>query len=243
MKLVAELKEWIKKHNPIIGLDFDGTLVGLQPNPESVRLTAEAQAVLERLSQRFECAIITGRMLSDIQKKVPLSDFHFVGTHGTQILKKDGGFWEYENTAWARWREQRWNEFSAWVEANDARIEDKRLSLAIHYRASSRESWWEFQAGSPLNEWFGGVAQVMDGIKAWNITPKGAPHKGASAVTLCQQTGHDALVFFGDEATDENVFRLKQVKVFGVKVGEGATAASHRVSSPDEVLAVLRLLA
>lgn len=243
MSFVAELKDWIKRHNPIIGLDFDGTLVGIQPNPEAVRLTAEAQEVLERLSKRYECAIITGRMLTDIQKKVPIAGFHFVGTHGTQILKKDGSLWEYENPRWTEWRQERWEEFCAWAQAHGARIEDKRLSVAIHYRGSSQEQWWRSQAGPLLKNWFGDVAVVMDGIKAWNVTPEGAPHKGASALSLCQQTGHDALVFFGDEATDENVFRLSQVKVFGVKVGEGATAASYRLGSPDEVVAVLKQLA
>ena len=43
--------------------------------------------------------------------------------------------------------------------------------------------------------------------------------------------GLEAFVYFGDEPTDETVFGLKTIQVLGIKVGEGATAASYRV--PD----------
>ena len=56
---------------------------------------------------------------------------------------------------------------------------------------------------------------------------------------LCHETGHDSLIYFGDEPTDENVFRLEELPVFGVKVGPGQTAARFRVPEPAQVLAIL----
>jgi trehalose 6-phosphate phosphatase len=56
------------------------------------------------------------------------------------------------------------------------------------------------------------------------------------------ELGAAAVVYLGDDLTDEDVFgRLGPADV-GVKVGEGETRARHRVADPDAALAVLRLL-
>jgi trehalose 6-phosphate phosphatase len=58
------------------------------------------------------------------------------------------------------------------------------------------------------------------------------------------RTEHDAsaVVFFGDDVTDEKAFRRLTDADVGVKVGPGDTAATHRVSSPEDVAAALQFL-
>ena len=84
-----------------------------------------------------------------------------------------------------------------------------------------------------------GAGDVMPGTFCWNLTSKGAPDKGTMAMRLCAEVGCDSLVYFGDETTDERVFRLHTPPLFAVKVGGGETCAPYRLAGPDQVLVVL----
>jgi trehalose 6-phosphate phosphatase len=57
------------------------------------------------------------------------------------------------------------------------------------------------------------------------------------------ELGAAAVVYLGDDLTDEDVFRRLGPADVGIKVGEGETAAGHRVADTDGALAALRLLA
>ncbi len=66
--------------------------------------------------------------------------------------------------------------------------------------------------------------------------------KGSAVARLREELGAAAVVYLGDDLTDEDVFRRLGPGDVGVKVGEGETAAGHRVADPDGALAALRLL-
>jgi len=59
--------------------------------------------------------------------------------------------------------------------------------------------------------------------------------KGAAIAGLRLGWGADAVVFFGDDTTDEDVFATLGEGDVGVKVGDGPTLAGYRVSDPAEV--------
>lgn len=242
-KLEAEIIAWINEYKPLIGLDFDGTLAPIGPDPAAIWLSADTIELLRRFCARYECAFVSGRMLSDLKPRVPIEPAHYIGTHGAEIERRGQPTWVYENKAWNEWRMNRFAEFKTWVGDHGGTIEDKTRSFSLHFRQAPDQRWWEGEAGPALDRWFAGVATVLNGVKVWNISPLGAPNKGTAARELCRQLGREALFFCGDEATDENVFRLTGLNVFGVKVGEGPTAARARVGSPLEVLEILRRLA
>ena len=56
------------------------------------------------------------------------------------------------------------------------------------------------------------------------------------------QVGASAVLFLGDDVTDEDAFATLAGPDMGVKVGRGSTIAPFRVGSPDEVAVILAAL-
>ena len=59
--------------------------------------------------------------------------------------------------------------------------------------------------------------------------------KGEAVDILREQHDASAVVFFGDDVTDEKAFRRLRDGDVGVKVGPGDTLAGYRVDTPDDV--------
>jgi trehalose-phosphatase len=63
--------------------------------------------------------------------------------------------------------------------------------------------------------------------------------KGTALRRLRQALGVDAVLFVGDDLTDEDAFAVLDEHDVGVKVGDGPTVAAFRVPDVDTVAALL----
>lgn len=79
-------------HKLALLLDFDGTLSPIAPHPDLADLPNETRAVLQRLSNHSDVfiAIISGRSVENVQKKVGIEGITYAGNHGLEILHPDG---------------------------------------------------------------------------------------------------------------------------------------------------------
>jgi trehalose 6-phosphate phosphatase len=66
--------------------------------------------------------------------------------------------------------------------------------------------------------------------------------KGRALTTVRANVGATAVMFLGDDVTDEDAFATLAGPDVGVKVGDGDTIAPFRVGSPDEVAILLTAL-
>jgi trehalose 6-phosphate phosphatase len=121
-----------------------------------------------------------------------------------------------------------------------ATVETKPISVAFHVRNAAPE-----HAQQALDE-------ALNAVRDWDIhVTEGKAvrefavidtDKGAALEQLREQLEADAVVFFGDDVTDEKGFARLANGDIGVKVGPGETRARYRVDSPDDVATALTYL-
>ena len=67
--------------------------------------------------------------------------------------------------------------------------------------------------------------------------------KGDGVQRLREHLGASAVLFAGDDVTDEDGFNALTGADVGIKVGEGVSAARYRVADPEQLADALELLA
>jgi len=221
-------------------LDFDGTLVRLKRRPPQVRLSLRARHLLERLAARrnLYVAIISGRDLPGLRNVAGVRGVHYFGSHGAQregkltILSERGSNALLHARCAARKRLA--GLAGIW-------IEDKGLSLAIHYRGASEKivkgaGLITQRILAPLRD----SLYLMEGLRVWEILPRELPGKGATARGLVERMPKGSLtVYIGDDDTDETAFAALPHEIT-VRVGrKNGTHAGFYLSGPGEVLRFL----
>ena len=119
-------------------------------------------------------------------------------------------------------------------------VEPKPASVALHVRnASSDDGAAALAAARFASESW--AAELTSGKAVLEFAVV-TTDKGEAVDALRVQTGATAVVFFGDDVTDEKAFRRMRDSDVGVKVGQGETLAAYRVDSPDDVASALAYL-
>jgi trehalose 6-phosphate phosphatase len=200
---------------PLLAFDIDGTLAPIVDRPDEARLPDDVQHCLADLARRYEVAIITGRAVSDARRMLTFEPRHLIGNHGAEGLPG----WSERSAAFAR-------TVRGWVDAlakcddldhAGVRLENKRLSLSLHYRQAPDSSAAE-QAIRRCIAQLQPHPHVIDGKAVVNLLPPGAPDKGDALRALIEQTRRASVLYVGDDDTDETVFGLHLPSVLTLRV-------------------------
>jgi trehalose-phosphatase len=229
-------------------LDYDGTLTPIVERPEDAVLAEATRGVLRRVAGRYPVAIVSGRDLEDVRKRVGLEDVHYAGCHGFEIAGPRGNRVHGAAAAAA----PQLGAAAAQV-AHELRglpgvqLERKRFTLAVHYRRAReadvpavREAVERAHARHP-------ALRVTEGKKVFELQPDVDWDKGRAVLWLIETLQlQDALpVYIGDDVTDEDAFRALAGRGVGIAVQDATqpTAAAYTLRDPDEVRALLAGLA
>ena len=226
----------------LITCDFDGTLAPIVNNPEDARMLPAAATALTALTDLpdTEVALVSGRALGVLSTLTGFSDIpaaiHLVGSHGAEF---DTGFThDIDEDLLARIIA----ELNAIAQGRPGvSVETKPASVALHVRnASSQDGEAALADAHRASERWGAHATAGKAVLEFAVL---STNKGEAVDILREQTASTAVVFLGDDVTDETAFvRLHDGDV-GVKVGPGDTAAGFRIESPDDVAEALGYLA
>ena len=222
----------------LVTSDFDGTMAPIVNNPADARPLPEAARARIALADvpATATALISGRALEVLRSLSSMPDtVHLVGSHGAEF---DSGFSHDIDTT-----------LLATITATlsgiaDGRpgvaVETKPASVALHVRNASADDGAVAldEARAAAGAW---DAQLTEGKAVLEFAVI-STDKGEAIDILRDQHDASAVVFFGDDVTDEKAFRRLRDGDVGVKVGPGESLAHYRIETPQDVATALNYL-
>lgn len=230
-------------------LDYDGTLTPIVQRPSLARLTPARKKALRQLAEKpgITMAIISGRQLSDIKQLVGIPHIIYVGNHGFEILMKGKRIMHSGAKRFIPKLKKIKQRLKDQIDIKGAWIEDKQLTLSLHYRevASSQLPKLRRLFDLALRPWKK-MARITRGKKVFEIRPPFDWHKGKAVKWLIRElkASEHLTVYIGDDITDEDAFRALRGKGVAILVGsQRRTAAKTRLKNIAAVYRYLRGLA
>ena len=228
----------------LVACDYDGTLAPLKDDPAHAVPMPEAATAIRALASlpQTAVAVISGRALRDLAalSRLP-SEVYLVGSHGSEF---DVGFVSRIQPKEADLRTRLGKAISELArDVPGVRLEQKPASVAVHTRGADRgvaAAIIESVRTGPA-AWPGVFVTTGKDVIELSVV---AADKGAAVSDLRTQHSASAVVFLGDDDTDENAFNRLQGPDLGIKIGEDEhTSANFAVADPEAGVKVLALLA
>ena len=216
----------------IVASDYDGTLSPIVDDPAKAGPHEHALNTLFEIAElpAARAVIVSGRSEAMLRHLThPPPSVTLVGDHGADVTGAPDPAVMAELVDAMNMVADRFP---------GSQAEPKSLGVAFHYRRAHDQPGAAL-AALELAERFD--SRVIEGKKVVEVV-LGEGDKGSAITALRNKWNADAVVFFGDDTTDEDVFSVLTGDDVGVKVGSGETLARFRVDDPQGVADALALL-
>jgi trehalose 6-phosphate phosphatase len=249
LALSPELRQAVRRvagtEHLLVAMDFDGTMAPIVAHADDARPLPRAAAAFAGLAAlpRTTTALISGRALASLRAVAsPPVESLLIGSHGAEAWLGPGST--------GLTLDVRQKELLAEVRAILAEIvanapgtmlEDKPAGVVLHTRQAADDVAADAVAAArSLLQDRKGVF-LKDGKRVLETSVVNAS-KGEGVTFLRQATGATAVLFAGDDTTDEDALALLEPGDVGVKVGLDFTQAQYRVEAPVHVAELLEAL-
>jgi trehalose-phosphatase len=228
--------------NLLVACDYDGTLAPIVADPSKATPSPESVAAIRALSSlpQTTVGVISGRALRDLAalSRLP-AEVRLVGSHGSEF---DVGFVDELPPERLQRRADLQGALGAITKDQPGvRLESKPASVAVHTRAAPRDVAQRVidavRSGAAL--WPDVEMTIGKEVIELSVVPT---DKGLAVDALRIQVSASAVVYLGDDFTDEKAFAHLHGPDLGIKVGPGDTQARYRVEDTEEALGTLELL-
>ncbi|MEP7300533.1 MAG: trehalose-phosphatase [Caldimonas sp.] len=224
---------------PLLAFDFDGTLAPIVLHPDDARVPPAVAQHLAAIARELPVAILTGRSVADVMPRLGFAPRYVIGNHGAE-----------DPAAAAPAAGDALNALRVriagdpGVAAAGVVVEDKGLSLSMHYRTAPHPQ----AALASIDALLVGIEPALarfGGKFVVNVVAADLPDKGDALIELVARAGASAAMFVGDDVTDEAVFRRARPPWLTVRIGrdEPQSAAMFGLDSEAELVTVLARLA
>ncbi|MFC5790414.1 bifunctional alpha,alpha-trehalose-phosphate synthase (UDP-forming)/trehalose-phosphatase [Agromyces tardus] len=245
--LRVALTQLAESERLLVALDFDGTLAPIVDRPEDARSTDRARSAIDRLlsADDTRVALVSGRALASLRHVAsPPVAALLSGSHGVELqLDGDGVTIDLRDAELTRLEQLTEVLEQAVSDTEGAWVERKPAGVALHTRKLGSVAGAALQrsARDRVESVVPGLS-IRTGKSVLEFSVR-ASDKGEAVTRLRQHVGASAVLYVGDDVTDEDAFAILETGDVGVKVGQGKSLAAHRVRSPEEVGELLEILA
>lgn len=244
---IDDIKKKAGGKEPVLFLDYDGTLTPIVNDPDKALLSEKAKDLLVKLAEKYKVTLVSGRDRADVKSKVKIENVYYAGSHGFDITGPGNLELQYEggkkalpelNTAGENLKKK----LSG---IKGAQVEKKKYAIAVHYRNVDEKNVQEVK--NAVYEELGQRKGLKEGSgkKVIELKPDIDWHKGRAIEWLKEALDINdekyITIFIGDDVTDEDGFTVIKGKGIGILVGShgSTTDASYSLKNTDEVLVFL----
>jgi trehalose 6-phosphate synthase/phosphatase len=226
-------------------LDYDGTLVPMARAPELAAPDAELVDLLHRLASTpgICLELVSGRPRDTLAAWFGHLPIALWAEHGFWHRRRDSSTWEPSRSIAPDWMQRVLPILQQFTETTPgARLEIKSAAIAWHFRGCERE--FGARQAHELRMLLGDALsnqplEVLEGKKVVEVRWRGV---SKAIVTEAAREGVATTVAFGDDRTDEDLFRALPEGSVTVAVGQQLAGASYCVESYRQVRDILRLV-
>jgi trehalose-phosphatase len=215
-------------------------------SPGSAVLSPDTRRLLRALVKRpdIKVAVLSGRALEDIKKRVGLPGVYYAGNHGLQI---DGPGLRWTHPHAGELDHPGWRGLEADLrDIPGALVERKRLGMAVHYRKVPKR--FVRRLADRVRIRFAALRdqfRILRGKKTYDIRSSVPWNKGHALDAIRERLpGGWMGVFIGDDRTDEEGFETLGSRALTIRVGRvGSSQAQYIFSDRKQVDRLLESLA
>jgi trehalose 6-phosphate phosphatase len=231
---------------PAVFYDFDGTLSDIVDDPDAARPVAGAVEAVGKLAAQCPVAVLSGRDLADVTKRLGVPGIWYAGSHGFELTAPDGTHHQNEDAAAAiPVLDQAAGELRDRLGAiPGVVVEHKRFGVAVHYRNAARDRVGEV-AAAVRAAGRRDALRVTTGREVIELRPDMDWDKGKTLRWVIDHldratAGPLLPLYFGDDITDEDAFDAISADGIPILVrhsedGDRATAARFALDTPARV--------
>lgn len=241
-----KLKEaYNKSEKRLLLLDYDGTLVGFNENPNKAKPTDSLLKLLEDMSNQknTDIVIISGRPHLFLEEHFARLNLTLVAEHGL-FIKLPQAHWHEKKGVSTEWKEHLLPILDTFTDNTPGTfIEHKKNSLAWHYRKTDPELGItrSVELKTVLSSLLPNELTLLDGNKVLELLPANI-NKGVVALDILNSKNYDFILVAGDDVTDENMFINLPSEAFKIKVGKKKTAADYYTRNFTGFISLLQKL-
>lgn len=242
LTLAPELLEAIRRvactEHLLVAMDFDGVMAPLVDHADDARALPRSAAAFAALAAlpRTSTALISGRALDSLRAVAsPPTETLLVGSHGAEAwLGPDSAQLTLDQEQLDLLADVRRIMEEIVDVAPGTLLEDKPAGVVLHTRLASDDVAEDAVAAARA------ALQDREGVYLKNgkrVLESSVVHasKGEGVEFLRQASGATAVVFAGDDVTDEDALGRLVPGDLGLKVGFDFTQAEFRVEAPVQV--------
>ncbi len=219
-------------------LDLDGTLARIAPSPDDVHVDVGLRRMVQRLRRHAHgaLAIISGRPIHEIDRLLGRSVRAVAGQHGAE-RRTASGVVRRLRVPVALLQSARARITTRIAGYDGLACEWKGLSVALHYRSAPTLAAFAHATMRAEAVRLRGELGVIAGKRVVELKPVRAS-KGHALEAFMREAPFRGRVpvCIGDDVTDEDAFAAAlRLGGIAIKVGRGATGASHRLADSAAV--------
>ncbi len=234
-----------KASSRLLFLDYDGTLVMHNANPEEAKPGKKLLKVLEKILslKNTRIVIISGRNRKVLQKWFGHLSIDFAAEHGLFIKERNKN-WRLLKPIRKNWKKKIIPILHKYEEKLPGSFtEDKEYSVAFHYR-KAEPAFADMRIQQLIHHLENFITnmdiQILKGNNILEVRNSGID-KGVAALHWLEQfkTKPEFLISIGDDLTDEDLFRVMPAGAYSIKIGSHPSYAKYNLQSPEEVFNLL----